>query len=544
MTGLAERTGVGAAPRWRRVLLECVLVVLLALAARLAYNEPTVHHDEFFHMQAARSLLAIGEPRLGEGHKLYTRAELYTWITAGSFRLLGESVFAARLPSILAGALLAGVVYGWFRRRTTPLAAVLGTGLGALSTEGLAFSNFCRFYMLQALLMTTAAVVVDTLLRRFRAQGPRSMLQPTSVALAVLGLAATLVSAKLQMTTFLIAAVLGAWAAAVVVVTLERTRPLGARGAWLLLLLAAAAPAAWWLAWSGNLARLYANYRMVADWAAAHQDDVGFYLDYLWTWYAPLVVATPLLAALAVRRFGTTAGFVLWVAVAGLVLHSFGGFKNMRYVFWAMVFLHALWGLGLAAALELGWAGAARLARRLPGAAWPRAALAGFVVVAALGLAYGSHRTYSYYLSRGLLTGEPRNNPFRHADWQTAHARLRPYANQSDVLLTDTTVKALYYYGGQPLAPGDRATGRPARFTAHRPGSILFLPKLRRAMEDYPTGLIIVEDQYWRRYADTPDGRLILERAQSIPLPGRLGVHAFHWSPPTELAGGTETASR
>jgi hypothetical protein len=57
------------------------------------------HPDELYQILAAQGLAATGEPRIAEG--LYTRAYAQTWLIAQSIRLLGDSLPAARLSSVL-----------------------------------------------------------------------------------------------------------------------------------------------------------------------------------------------------------------------------------------------------------------------------------------------------------------------------------------------------------------------------------------------------------------------------------------------------------
>ena len=72
------------------------------------------HPDEFHHILAAQGLLATGEPRIAEG--VYTRVYLQTWLVAKSFSLFGDSLAAARVPSLIATALLVATLFAWLRR--------------------------------------------------------------------------------------------------------------------------------------------------------------------------------------------------------------------------------------------------------------------------------------------------------------------------------------------------------------------------------------------------------------------------------------------
>jgi 4-amino-4-deoxy-L-arabinose transferase-like glycosyltransferase len=70
----------------------------------------TLTIDESRLAMAARGVLDSGLPRLPSGW-VYTRGLLVTYLTAPSLALLGETDFAARLPSVVAGSLLIPVAY-------------------------------------------------------------------------------------------------------------------------------------------------------------------------------------------------------------------------------------------------------------------------------------------------------------------------------------------------------------------------------------------------------------------------------------------------
>src|SRR5947208_1730263 len=74
--------------------------------------------DEGLYVAAAREMFLSGDyvtPRIN-GIVFYDKPPLVYWLAASSFRLFGESVFAARLASALACTLLVGLVYLFGRR--------------------------------------------------------------------------------------------------------------------------------------------------------------------------------------------------------------------------------------------------------------------------------------------------------------------------------------------------------------------------------------------------------------------------------------------
>src|SRR5437763_10754549 len=91
---------VATAPVASRALPAWAVPLALFLAAALFYAiglSRLPHPDELYQILPAEGLLATGKPRIAEG--LYTRALAQTWIIAGSFRLFGHSLPAARLSS-------------------------------------------------------------------------------------------------------------------------------------------------------------------------------------------------------------------------------------------------------------------------------------------------------------------------------------------------------------------------------------------------------------------------------------------------------------
>src|SRR3954471_10986834 len=115
-----------AAPAWAVPLLVFVATALV-YAVPLRRPPPPA---ELYQIIPAESLLATGQPRIAEG--LYTRALAQTWIIAGSLRLFGHFLAAARLSSALGIAATTALLFAWLRRSAGPAAAwtgALGFGL-------------------------------------------------------------------------------------------------------------------------------------------------------------------------------------------------------------------------------------------------------------------------------------------------------------------------------------------------------------------------------------------------------------------------------
>jgi len=75
-------------------------------------SEGTYHGDERFYTDAALRMIADGNawaPEYADGSARLNKPLLVYWLIAVPFELLGPSLFAARLPFLVAGALLVGV---------------------------------------------------------------------------------------------------------------------------------------------------------------------------------------------------------------------------------------------------------------------------------------------------------------------------------------------------------------------------------------------------------------------------------------------------
>jgi 4-amino-4-deoxy-L-arabinose transferase-like glycosyltransferase len=113
------------------LLLVCFLVFWWRLG-KLGLIDP----DEPFYAETAREMVATGDwitPQIF-GRPQFEKPIFFYWLTAASFKVFGETEFAARVPSALPATVLVGLVYvfgcGFAGRRAAFLAAlVLATGL-------------------------------------------------------------------------------------------------------------------------------------------------------------------------------------------------------------------------------------------------------------------------------------------------------------------------------------------------------------------------------------------------------------------------------
>lgn len=139
------------------------------LSVRLAH--PELHIDEVTYMSSAVESMAQEAvlPVKGDGSLFINKPPLALWLIRASFELLGPSPFAARLPSVLAAAAAAVVLYLFG-------AAVFGEPVGLLAalifvlTPGILRVHGIRSATPDALeiLLVTSAIVLLELWRRRR----------------------------------------------------------------------------------------------------------------------------------------------------------------------------------------------------------------------------------------------------------------------------------------------------------------------------------------------------------------------------------------
>jgi hypothetical protein len=522
--------------------------VALFAAACLLYSinlNRMAHPDEFYHVLAARGLLATGEPRIAEG--LYTRVFLQTWLVAKSFSLFGDSLAAARVPSLLATALLVALLFAWLRREAGSPAAWVGAGLFAVSPFAVDIAQFCRFYALQSLVFFGSAVLVHAAVAGSAQALPRRLL------LLLLAGAPMALAVYLQPTTLLGCVGLGLWAAAGIGLpwlgdrAVPRRRKLLAVAA--LGVLAVAVVAA--LAATGTLGDLWRQYRSTPLFSQDSSDEFWYYHAWYSLLYPSLWPATGVLALVAVAARPLPGSMALSVFAVGFLLNSFAAGKSLRYIAYAQPFLFILWGIGLAAL----WSQLVQFAGRLRAALgdhltgfdagrWLAGLLVGAGVVFLVAANPAWVRTAMLLADVTVPPEQPR------ANWPLARESLAPWLERADIVVTTEELGHLYFLGRydvrfSPSKLGelhkseqrefgiDFRTGRPV---------IGSRETLERILACYPVGIIVGPAAHWGR-PELINGELaalITARARPLPLPPASHLRAYAWE---RAAGATGQAA-
>lgn len=158
--------------RTRRAATAIALFAGIALALSVRLDHPGLHTDEITYMSSVLESMVQGTvfPVQGSGALFFNKPPLSLWSMRLSFEVLGPSPFAARLPSVLAAAGTAVVLYGFG-------AAVFGEVAGVLAALIFAFTpGILRLHgirsatpdSLEILLITSAIVALEFWRRRRR----------------------------------------------------------------------------------------------------------------------------------------------------------------------------------------------------------------------------------------------------------------------------------------------------------------------------------------------------------------------------------------
>ena len=115
-------------------LLWIAIAAALAVRILLIGMLPLVDPTESRYAEIARQMFVLGDwvtPWIAPGQPFWGKPPLTFWMTLGSFQLFGVSDFAARLPHLLGGGVVAWLAWGWLAmrsRREADLAVALLAG--------------------------------------------------------------------------------------------------------------------------------------------------------------------------------------------------------------------------------------------------------------------------------------------------------------------------------------------------------------------------------------------------------------------------------
>jgi hypothetical protein len=525
------------------VTAAAIIVFLIALAVRLIAAAGTpILSDEPWHLLAAHSWTQEGTFRVFEG--TYTRTGYFTIVVSWFMRAFGETLAVARLPSIIAGATLVAAVFIWLKREGGTVAAWTFAALFCFDRLSIDASAEVRFYGPQALFFWMGAAAIYRMTALGRDMHQRLwMLLAAGVFLAI--------ALYLQVTTAVGILALGFWAATDLTYRFSLLSLLKAR--WVQIALAIAVPAAILLAIVAHvpthLADGYDDFRSVRIWNLERQNLPLFYHRYFLVNIPLLWGLFPLALMIALTNRTRAAVFCGFLSIAPIAIMSFGGMKADRYIFFAMPYLFAIWGLTIETVFPavLRWAHTAwdraiwfqapgpNCASRIAQLRIGRYGLVcGSIVVLSFAiLSQNSFIEATRILTKGatVLLSRPARFFVGPAiePWASHRDELVDLVHHASVFVTSGASLTLLNLGpydvvlnrnavdetpaGQEFAVDPR-TGRPTIGT---------VDSLQKIMDCYPDGVVLVVSNDWRRPAAVDDAtaNFLVSSAQLTLLKAR-----------------------
>jgi hypothetical protein len=524
--------------RWRAGL-EPLAVLTVALVARLPYLDHVPHKDELNHVLAARALLDTGTLAIVPDGTPYSRAWAFTYLVSGLFRMFGESLVVARIPAVLAGSALVLLLFLWVRSEVGRTGAWVAALLLAFVPISLQLSQWVRFYTLHALLLFASCLLIYRLLHA-RPSGWHQ-------AAAIAGLAATLMGMAwhLQPITVIGAGGLALWLFLAAPGLLVRPFPapgyrvLAAVVAGGLVLVAA-------LAFSGRGESLLRMATHPPLWAESRGDHVRYYHQLFLDRYGVLWTLFPLAALLAGAARPKPALMALCVFGVAFVTHSFLAWKHERYLFYALPFFFAVWGMAVGSSLPWIMRRSRRFVRLGPGRVLPPTVQrlgAGLLLLGVVGFAAFTTPAVSY--GHKMLTVPDAEWNFRwgnyrgEPNWEAAARELRPVIEAAEVIVGSYNVTALHAIGRLDylLRPVGGNDYRRPEFTVEsktRSPAISSPASLATIMGCHGSGVIFIERGHWRNPSAVPPAAadLLEQVATPVPVPEHWRLTVFEWTSP------------
>lgn len=429
--------------RFVPIVLVGVVAFAAAVLTRIGMIDHPLIYDELYQYLPAVSWQESRTFAVLDG--IYDRAARFTQLIALSFGIVGEqSAFAARLiPAVIPGALLVSLVVAWSYHVSGAVTALIAFIFLLFWPNGIEVSQYIRFYSVQGVLFVAGALLVYSALADLRSLA----WQLVAMAIAAVFF---LIALDLQMHTALGVGAIGLWVFLVFVPGWLRTYP-----------------RLWWLVGTGSVAVagvllsgvfseeirwLWITYNW-EPWPPVN--DTTFYHRDFRDNYPTFWPLFPVIAIIALRANFLPASFCLTLFATTFVLQSFGGLKNIRYLYSTMPFFFVLWGIGLQALLPALWRflkdGAAEAMSFLVPAslkkpfAWLLLTLAvGFLVFA----------NPAIIRSTKLMLGKDENMLLGKTRWQWVDAQtlLAPWITANAFIVTDEEMRAVEWLGDFDLA--------------------------------------------------------------------------------------------
>lgn len=431
-----QSSQTAARPNLAQLILVGLASFAVAMASRVALLSYPPIYDELYQMTPAISFWQDGTYGVLDG--VYDRGWSFTQLVARSFDLFGEpSLAAARLlPSAVPGALLVTLATLWVWCRVGAIGAASILFLLTLWPTGIEVSQFVRFYAVHGLIFVTAALMIYTALA-----GTGSLFSRGLWLVACLPLLAY--AAHLQLVTIVGLAGLGLWVVVMFLPGWLKHYPL----TWLVLLGGVIAA----IALVALVPEKIAWYLTVYQWAPWPGDqDPFFYHRHLRDSYPtlwPLFPVAVLIAIAAIPRAGTFAAAIFGTSI---VMQSFGGLKNIWYLYSTLPFFFIVWAMAAQAVLP----GVVRLVRSISSTAASalvparHAGLTG-TVLAALAAVFLLAGNAGFERAVNLVAGSSTDRLLGKTrwSWDNAPDALAPWIKDRALIVTTEEMMAVTYLG-------------------------------------------------------------------------------------------------
>lgn len=521
------------------VSLQVVLVFAFSWVVLAQFVNKTPEVDEFFHVLAARSVVADGTLRFGEDGGLYTRARAYTYAVAACFKLFGESWESGRLPSLISGALLVASLFGWLYRVAGWRAAWIGAALMLFAPDMIGSSSMIRFYVPNALFVWLAMVCVYALVTE---QLPRV----GRFVVGGVGVICLLIAAHFQMLTVVAVLALAVWGWTEYLGWLLRRDPARHRQTvvWIIAGVVGGVIVVWGaMIFSGAQAHLIEKFQAPRLWSMAHRYQFVYYHRFFSNSYPLLWAGLPFAAVIAMAARRRAVWFCLVVFVFVFVVHSLLPVKAARYMTYVWPCLFAVWALALDVLLPwlhaqarsvIGQAISEPLASRR----WVSFCTWLFLLFSLL---FAMWTMPAYKLGRQMLAGESLGL-YARQDWDAARPVLKPIVDEAGFVVSSAAGKALYYLGRNDVTLNVSQAGGREEFEkndiSNRP-VITSVESVQRVMREHPQGLFVIEaDNFGARWFVPRETALYIEaNTQRVDLDEATGILAFSWGGSKVISG-------
>ncbi len=501
----------------------------LAFAIRLT--------DEHYHLLASHSWLENGNYRILDGE--YVRARIYTILIATfAYIFQNDGLFIARLPSILAGSALIAAVFFWLHNVAEKKVAWTASLLLCFADMSIQISQFARFYALQALLIWVASAVVYSLITSTW----NHRRSPLKLAVALL---VSLVSIHLQITSVIAFAALMMWAA-IDYISQPKGKLLLKKHSWLWFV---AAIFITFVLFHDKIETLLEQYKYTPLWAKSTSESMMYYY---WTFGFSMPIfwyLLPIASLIAISRWTRPALFCIVMLAVPLVVHSFGGMKSYRYVYYALPYFFALWGMATVVMAPKLWGLVDKsisslesyLSIAIPSSSRARVITGICVVISGIGLLSNSmYRSTWHTLRVNLmaLATEPISIFIDPADgnWMGKIDALKHAIGKPSVFITTDDLRTISYLGDYDYLLNatilsdikswqdfqvDFRTGRPIVASGEA---------IREIIECFKDGVILIPDNYWRRISLVNDNAADVIEKMTTPYSAVAGFKIFKWN--------------